>query len=86
MDFIDLGQSKVYVEEPKLRISMRILKRSMRTLKKGKANKTTNLSLRKHPQIKMGLLFQRESWREVVVLEFLRLLVLLFRRIMLGSV
>ena len=55
-------------------------------MKKGKANKTTNLSLRKHPQIKMGLLFQRESWREVVVLEFLRLLVLLFRRIMLGSV
>ena len=31
-EFIDLSQSKVDVEEPKLRLSMRILKRSMGTL------------------------------------------------------
>ena len=37
--FIDLSQGNGNVEEPKLRRSMRILNRSMRTLKKGNANK-----------------------------------------------
>ena len=38
LDFIDLSQSKVDVEEPKLMRSMRILKRRIRTMMKGEAN------------------------------------------------
>ena len=85
MDFIDLGQSKVYVEEPKLRISMRILKRSMRTLKKGKANKQGQPMFKKRSPNQDGASASKEKLGIGSGLKLLSLLVLLVGRDTIGN-